>query len=115
MTQAAAKLAYVDQLAAASDSKHMSTMFERMMQSAQSAAAPAYRQPRPRNPVPVSAPPALDYAALVDVLTQLYQIPDGLGETVLRPDEAAVIRRCGFSARAGSPWRCPPLPDALVS
>jgi hypothetical protein len=50
----------------------------------------------------------------VDVLTRLWQIPDGLGETILRPEEAAAIRACGFGARAGCMWRCPPLPDALV-
>ncbi len=85
------------------------------MQSAPPAPEPAYRQPRPRTAAPVSEPPVPDYAALVDVLTRLYQIPDGLGETVLRPEEAAAIRKCGFAARAGTTWRCPVLPDELVS
>jgi hypothetical protein len=89
----------------------VSHMFDRLMQSA---ALASRQQPAPSRHVP-SGPPAPDYAALVDVLTQLYQIPDGLGETILRSGEAAAIRRCGFAARAGSPWRCPPLPDALVS
>jgi hypothetical protein len=59
--------------------------------------------------------PKPNYGALIDVLTRLYQIPDGLGETALRPEEAAAVRRCGFAARAGTTWRCPPLPDELVS
>lgn len=83
-------------------------MFDRVMQSS------AALRPLPRPPAPsVALPP--DYAALVEVLTRLYQIPDGLGETILRPEEAAAIRRCGFAARAGITWRCPPLPDELVS
>jgi hypothetical protein len=50
----------------------------------------------------------------VDVLTRLFQIPDGLGETMLLPEEAAAIRKCGFVARAGNRWRCPALPHELV-
>jgi hypothetical protein len=87
----------------------MSTMFERLMQSA---SVTAHRQPR-RSVAP-SAPPTPNYQALVDVLTRLYQIPDGLGETVLNTEEAAAIRKCGFVARAGTRWRCPVLPDHLV-
>jgi hypothetical protein len=84
----------------------MSEMFEALMRCAQ---IPASRQPR--RPAALPTP---NYEALVEVLTGLYQIPDGLGETILRPEEAAAIRACGFGARAGSVWRCPLLPDALV-
>ena len=88
----------------------MSTMFEQLIRSAP-ARAPTHRQ----SPRPPAAPPTPNYEALVEVLTRLYQIPDGLGETVLRTEEAAAIRACGFAARAGCPWRCPLLPDALVA
>lgn len=77
-----------------------------------SAAGATYRQPRRPAEPPAQVSP--DYAALVDVLTRLYNVPDGLGECTLRPEEAAAIRRCGFAARAGTIWRCPPLPDELV-
>jgi hypothetical protein len=87
----------------------MSEMFDRMMESA----ARLSMQARPIHPAPVL--PSPDYAALVEVLTNLYQIPDGLGETVLRPEEAVKIRKCGFDARAGVTSRCPPLPDQLVN
>ena len=40
--------------------------------------------------------------------------PDGLGEVVPTAQEAAAIRRCGFDARPGRTFRCPPLPDELV-
>lgn len=67
---------------------------------------------RPRADAVVVPP---DYAALVDILTRLYRIPDGLGETTLTSEEAAAVRRCGFAARAGVTWRCPELPDELVA
>lgn len=86
----------------------MGTMYERLMQSA--AELDHGQQPRAPKPVPTA-----NYEALVEVLTGLYQIPDGLGETTLTYEEAATIRACGFGARAGCIWRCPPLPDALVS
>jgi hypothetical protein len=70
--------------------------------------------PPPRRPAP-PAPVPPNYEALIDVLMRLYQIPDGLGETVLYPEEAAAIRRCGFVARAGTTWRCPELPHELVA
>jgi hypothetical protein len=80
-----------------------------MLDAILTSAPPPARQ---RVPAAVCEP---NYAALVEVLTRLWQIPDGLGETVLRPEEAAAIRACGFGARAGCVWRCPLLPDALVS
>lgn len=83
----------------------MSEMFDALMQSA--AAAIPQRRVRP-------APATPNYEALIEVLTNLYQIPDGLGETVLTPEEAAAIRGCGFAARAGTTWRCPALPHELV-
>jgi hypothetical protein len=85
-------------------------MYQRLMQSA-SAVAPRHEQ---RQPHPAAAPTPPDYKALVDVLARLFQIPDGLGETILLPEEAAAIRKCGFKARAGCTWRCPVLPDELV-
>jgi hypothetical protein len=71
------------------DSDPVSSMLAAMLQSA--------AQLERRNSAVTLDP---DYAALVEVLTNLYQIPDGLGECILRPHEAAVIRRCGFMARA---------------
>jgi hypothetical protein len=85
----------------------MSTLYERLMQCA---AGREHRQPRAPKPVPTA-----NYAALAEVLTNLCQIPDGLGETILSYEEAAAVRACGFGARARCIWRCPPLPDALVS
>lgn len=87
---------------------YMNTMFEQMMRSA-AALPPVHAQSRP------AAMPKPNYEALVEVLSRLYRVPDGLGETILRPEEAAAIRKCGFAARAGTTWRCPPLPDSLVS
>ncbi|MGH9345484.1 MAG: hypothetical protein ACRD19_17190, partial [Terriglobia bacterium] len=92
---------------------YMSEMFARLMQSAAPVPVGVPRQLSPPATPPATLPP--NYPALVEILTRLYQIPDGLGETVLRAEEAAAIRRCGFAARAGITWRCPPLPDALVS
>jgi hypothetical protein len=83
-------------------------MYERLMQCETPPENP--RQPRAPKPVPTA-----NYPALVEVLTGLHQIPDGLGETILTYEEATAIRACGFGARASSIWRCPPLPDALVS
>lgn len=51
-----------------------------------------------------------DYPALVEVLLNLHQLPDWAGETTLTSTEAAKIRACGLTARAGRPWRCPLLP-----
>ncbi len=74
----------------------------------------AYRcQTLPKPPAP--SPSLADFPRLVETLTSLGTIPDGLGETTLSYDEAAQIRACGIHARAGSTWRCPPLPDELVS
>ncbi|HZT32544.1 MAG TPA: DNA/RNA-binding winged helix domain-containing protein [Bryobacteraceae bacterium] len=67
----------------------------------------------PSDPIGESVP-GPEYEALAEVLMRLRNIPDGLGETVLSSEEAAQIRRCGFQARAGCTWRCPPLPDELV-
>jgi hypothetical protein len=61
------------------------------------------------SPAPPKAYPGPDYSALVDILLDLRQIPDWAGETVLDSTEAARIRTCGFTARAGL-WRCPPMP-----
>ena len=62
-------------------------------------------------PRPSSGP---DYARLIEVLMSLRQSLDAeSGETTLTSEEAASIRACGFSARAGR-WRCPLLPDDLV-
>jgi hypothetical protein len=106
-TQRRAHGARIDSPAIGADTGYMSEMFDRMMESA------ARLQARPVRPAPVLPTP--DYEALVEALTNLYRIPDGLGETVLRTEEAAKIRKCGFDARAGIMWRCPPLPDSLVS
>jgi hypothetical protein len=72
----------------------MGTLYERLMQRATPPENP--RQPRAPNPVPTA-----NYPALVEVLTGLHQVPDGLGETVLSSGEAAAIRARGFGARAG--------------
>ena len=88
--------------------EYMSTMFEQIMRSAP-ALPPVHAQRRP------AAPPTPDYPALIEILTNLYRVPDGLGETILTREGAAAIRKCGFAARAGTTWRCPVLPDALVS
>ena len=83
----------------------MGTMFDALFKNS----LPLARQPTP------TASLLPNYEALVEVLTNLRQIPDGMGETILQPEEAAAIRVCGFGPRAGCTWRCPPLPDALVS
>ena len=56
-----------------------------------------------------------DYVGLVWVLTRLEQIPDGKGRAILAADEAELVRRCGFRARAGANWVCQPLPHRLVA
>jgi len=56
-----------------------------------------------------------DYVGLVLVLSRLRNLPDCNGRTVLDYDEAWWIRYCGFRARAGVNWRCPPLPHRLVT
>jgi len=48
------------------------------------------------------------------VLIHLDRIPDAARRTVPDDQEAWCIRRCGFFARAGGTWLCPPLPDRLV-
>jgi hypothetical protein len=73
----------------------------------------AYRSQTLSKP-PAPSPSLPDFPRLVETLSALGTIPDGLGETQLSYDEAAKIRACGVHARAGSVWRCPPLPDELV-
>lgn len=80
----------------------MSDMFERLMQPP---VTRAYRQPR--RPAALEIQP--DYQRLIEVLERLYHVPDGLGETVLTPEEAAAIRRCGF---CGPHWDHMALPAA---
>lgn len=63
---------------------------------------------------PTARPRGPSWEALIEVLENLRCVPDAAGETRLSADEAAKIRRCGFNARAGVIWRCPPLPDELV-
>jgi hypothetical protein len=46
--------------------------------------------------------------------TGVCTVPDGMGELIPCAQEAAAIRRCGFDARPGRLFRCPPLPDELV-
>ena len=36
-------------------------------------------------------------------------VPDGMGELIPCAEQAAAIRRCGFDARTGRLFRCPPL------
>ncbi len=67
-----------------------------------------------RIPPSLGRTPGADYASLVWVLTRLWQIPDGEGRTTLTREEAELVRRCGFRARAGANWLCPPLPHRLV-
>ena len=55
--------------------------------------------------------------ALIEVFRDCGQIPvpDDRGEIPsLSRDAAALIRSCGYSARAGQTWRCPLLPDQHV-
>jgi hypothetical protein len=69
-----------------------------------------FRDSGPQNsPAPPNSPPGPDYSALVEVLLDLRQLPDWAGETVLDSSEAARIRACGITARAGL-WRCPLVP-----
>ncbi len=56
-----------------------------------------------------------NYPALIEVLlNDVRHLPDGLGETILNPAEAAKIRACGWTAYAGRMWYCPLLPDEIV-
>jgi hypothetical protein len=86
------------------DSDPVSSVLAAMLESAP-------LQPQGRN-VPATLKP--DYSALVEVLTNLYRIPDGLGETILRPHEAAAVRRRGFAARAGVTCAARPCHTNLV-
>ena len=71
------------------------------------------REPGRSSPTPPKASPGPNYSALVDVLLELHQVPDGAGETILDSREAARIRSCGFAARKGL-WRCPPIPPEFL-
>jgi hypothetical protein len=56
-----------------------------------------------------------NYQALAELFfTGECTVPDGMGELIPCAEEAAAIRRCGFDARPGRLFRCPPLPDELV-
>jgi hypothetical protein len=56
-----------------------------------------------------------NYQALAELFfTGECTVPDGMGELIPCAEEAAAIRRCGFDARPGLIFRCPPLPDELV-
>ena len=63
--------------------------------------------------VEISISPGRDYAGLVELLSQLSRVPDGLGETVLTEEEAEQIRALGFRATRGE-WLVPVLPHDLV-
>jgi len=53
--------------------------------------------------------------ALIEVFRDYGPIPDHRGEIrSLSRDAAALIRSCGYAARAGQTWRCPLLPDEHV-
>ena len=73
--------------------------------------SPDLQHPQPvTNPPASNPPPSPDYAALVTaLLDHLGVFPDGAGELMLSAEESAVIRRTGWSARAGL-WRCPAIP-----
>ena len=61
------------------------------------------------------SPRAGNYEALAELFfTGVCTVPDGMGELVPCGQEAAAIRRCGFDARPGRLFRCPPVPDELV-
>ncbi len=63
--------------------------------------------------IQVGISPERDYAALVELLAQLHQVPDSLGKTVLTKEEAEQIRALGFPATQGE-WWVPVLPNNLV-
>ena len=63
--------------------------------------------------VEVSISSGRDYAGLVELLPQLSQVPDGLGETHLTKEEAEQICALGFPAAPG-PYFAPLLPRDLV-
>jgi hypothetical protein len=53
--------------------------------------------------------------ALIEIFRDYGLIPDPLGEIpCISPSQAALIRSCGYTARAGLTWRCPHLPDEVV-
>jgi hypothetical protein len=53
--------------------------------------------------------------ALIEAFLAYGLVPDDRGEIRhLSPSHAALIRSCGYPARAGQTWRCPLLPDELV-
>jgi hypothetical protein len=53
--------------------------------------------------------------ALIEVFRAYNLIPNDRGEIRhLSASHAALIRSCGYTARAGQTWRCPPLPDEAV-
>ena len=63
--------------------------------------------------IEVSMSPGRDYAALVELLSQLSRVPDGLGETILTEEEAEQICALVFPAAPGK-WLVPMLPHDLV-
>ena len=63
--------------------------------------------------IQVGISPERDYAALVELLSQLSQVPDGSGETVVTEEEAEQIRALGFPSTQGE-WLVPVLPHDLV-
>jgi hypothetical protein len=66
--------------------------------------------PLPNPPRASSGP---DWPALVDILLNLIQPPDGAGQTFLTFDESARICACGIEASPGW-WRCPGLPMSVA-
>ena len=63
--------------------------------------------------IQVGISPGRDYAALVELVSQLSRTPDGLAETILNETEAEQIRRLGFPAAPGQ-WFVPLLPHDLA-
>src|SRR5215472_2549287 len=55
-----------------------------------------------------------NYKALADLIIA-GKLLDGRYEMIPDAKEAALIRACGFSARPGRIWRCPPLPAEIVA
>jgi hypothetical protein len=50
-----------------------------------------------------------NYRALAELFfTGDCTVPDGIGELIPCAEEAAAIRQCGFNARPGRIFRCPP-------